>query len=102
MPASRDNALVNEYRRMDYRARVAALPAGGPEATRRALTRIGDVRAIVLVEGFSDQIAVETLAARRGRDLADESVAVVPIGGAQACARTSDPGARRQRPSSWA
>ena|SRR5436190_4304842 len=84
MPASRDNALVNEYRRMDYRARVAALPAGGPEATRRALTRIGDVRAIVLVEGFSDQIAVETLAARRGRDLADESVAVVPIGGAQA------------------
>ena len=40
-------------------------------------------RAVVLVEGVSDQVAVETLAARRGRDLAAESVAVLPIGGAQ-------------------
>jgi OLD-like protein len=38
----------------------------------------------VLVEGVSDQLAVETLAARRGRDLAAEGVAVLPIGGAQA------------------
>ncbi len=38
--------------------------------------------AVVLVEGVSDQLAVETLAARRGRDLAAEGVAVVPIGGA--------------------
>jgi hypothetical protein len=38
--------------------------------------------AIVLVEGVSDQLAVEALAARRGRDLAAEGVAVVPIGGA--------------------
>ena len=44
-------------------------------------------RAIVLVEGFSDQIAIETLASRRRRDLAAEGVAVVPIGGAQAVAR---------------
>ena len=36
----------------------------------------------VLVEGVSDQLAVEVLAARRGRDLAVEGVAVVPIGGA--------------------
>jgi hypothetical protein len=43
--------------------------------------------AIVLVEGISDQIALETLAARRGRDLASEGVAVVPIGGAQAVGR---------------
>jgi OLD-like protein len=41
-------------------------------------------RAVVLVEGVSDQLAVETLAARRGRDLAAEGVAVLPIGGAQA------------------
>jgi len=27
-----------------------ALPAGGPEATRRALAGVGDARAIVLVE----------------------------------------------------
>jgi hypothetical protein len=39
-------------------------------------------RAVVLVEGVSDQLAVEALAARRGRDLAAEGVAVVPIGGA--------------------
>ena len=41
----------------------------------------------MLVEGFSDQIAVETLAERRGRDLQLEGVAVVPVGGAQAVAR---------------
>ena len=42
------------------------------------------MRAVVLVEGVSDQCAVEALAERRGRDLAGEGVAVVPIGGAQA------------------
>jgi hypothetical protein len=69
------------------RARVDAVPGGGPEATRRALARLRDARAIVLVEGFSDQIALETLAARRGRDLDGEGIAVVPIGGAQAIER---------------
>ncbi len=44
-------------------------------------------RALVLVEGLSDRIALETLAARRGRDLAAEGVAVVAIGGAQAIER---------------
>jgi hypothetical protein len=43
-----------------------------------------DPRAVVLVEGTSDQIALETLAKRRGRDLEAERVAIVPIGGAQA------------------
>ncbi|HEY8842781.1 MAG TPA: TOPRIM nucleotidyl transferase/hydrolase domain-containing protein [Gaiellaceae bacterium] len=43
-----------------------------------------DVRAVVLVEGVSDQVAVETLAERRGRDLRMECVSIVPIGGAQA------------------
>jgi hypothetical protein len=41
-------------------------------------------RAVVLVEGISDQVAIETLAARRGRDLDAERISVVPIGGAQA------------------
>jgi hypothetical protein len=63
------------------------LPAGGPQATRRALARLGDARAIVLVEGISDQIALETLAARRGRNLEREGISVVPIGGAQAIGR---------------
>jgi hypothetical protein len=43
--------------------------------------------AVVLVEGISDQRALEALAERRGRDLAAESVSVVPIGGAQAIGR---------------
>ena len=46
-----------------------------------------DVRDVVLVEGESDRVALEALAARRGRDLADEGVSVVAIGGAQAIGR---------------
>ena len=48
------------------------------------LSRLAPVTpgAVVLVVGVSDQLAVEALAARRGRDLAAEGVAVVPIGGA--------------------
>jgi hypothetical protein len=63
------------------------MPDGGTQATSRALARVSDARAIVLVEGISDQIALETLAARRGRDLEGERVSVVPIGGAQAIGR---------------
>jgi hypothetical protein len=66
---------------------VETVPPGGPQATGRALARAADARAIVLVEGVSDQIAVATLAARRGRDLDDEGIVVVPIGGAQAIGR---------------
>jgi hypothetical protein len=36
----------------------------------------------VLVEGMSDQAAVQTLAARCGRDLPGEDIFVVPMGGA--------------------
>jgi hypothetical protein len=43
-----------------------------------------DLRAVVLVEGISDQVAVEALAERRGRNLHAEGISVVPIGGAQA------------------
>jgi len=48
------------------------------------------LRGVVLVEGVSDQVALETLAARRGRDLAAERILVVPIGGAQAVGRFLD------------
>ncbi len=44
-------------------------------------------RSIVLVEGPSDKVALETLARRRGRDLAAEGVSVVSVGGAQAIGR---------------
>jgi hypothetical protein len=42
------------------------------------------LRAVVLVEGISDRVALEALAERRGRDLGAEGVSIVPIGGAQA------------------
>ena len=45
------------------------------------------MRAVVLVEGISDQIAVNALAERRGRNLEAESISVLPIGGAQAIER---------------
>jgi hypothetical protein len=38
--------------------------------------------AVVLVEGISDQVALETLATRRGRDLGSEGVGIVAMGGA--------------------
>ena len=45
------------------------------------------VRAVVIVEGGSDRVALETLAKRRGRDLAAEGVEIVSIGGAHAIRR---------------
>jgi hypothetical protein len=45
------------------------------------------VRTVLLVEGVSDQVAVESLAVRRGRDLGAEGVAVVPLGGATSIER---------------
>jgi hypothetical protein len=46
-----------------------------------------NTHAAVLVEGISDQRALEALAVRRGRDLEAEGVAIVPMGGAQAIGR---------------
>jgi hypothetical protein len=51
---------------------------------------MGPPRAVVLVEGMSDKLALESLAVRRGRDLAAEGVAVTAIGGAQAIRRLLD------------
>jgi len=44
-------------------------------------------RAVVIVEGDSDRVALETLAKRRGRDLAAEGVEIAAIGGAHAIRR---------------
>ena len=44
-------------------------------------------KAVILVEGVSDRIAVEVVARRLGRHLVREGVAVVPMGGAHAIAR---------------
>ncbi len=82
-----EGGLANPERQTARPRVPVEAPAGGPPATRRALARASDSRAIVLVEGVSDQIALETLAARRGRDLDREGIAIVPIGGAQAIGR---------------
>lgn len=52
-------------------AAVATLPEDVP------------LRSVVLVEGSSDRAALEVLAARRGRDLSADGVAVVPMGGSK-------------------
>jgi hypothetical protein len=62
-------------------------PAAATEATARALAKVAAAEAVVLVEGISDQIAVEALAARRGRDLGAERVVVLPVGGVHAMTR---------------
>lgn len=64
---------------------------GGPAATTRAMARalakVDDAVAVVLVEGITDQIALEAAALRLGRDFEAERVVVVPIGGAHAIGR---------------
>jgi hypothetical protein len=74
-----------------FRSALRAWAAGGPEAaTAEALARAlatGGLRTVVLVEGVSDQNAVEALAAMRGRDLAGDGVCVVPMGGAMSAGR---------------
>lgn len=70
-----------------FRDAVSGWANGGSgEAARDLAERLG-VRAAVLLEGPSDLAAVETLAARRGRDLAAEGVAAVSMGGAMSIAR---------------
>jgi hypothetical protein len=44
-------------------------------------------RAVILVEGMSDRLALEALAERSGRDLGAEGVSVVSMGGAQSIGR---------------
>jgi hypothetical protein len=52
------------------------------EVEPRAVDITRQPRAIVLVEGVSDQLALEALARRRGRNLDAEGVSIVPMGGA--------------------
>lgn len=69
----------------------AAGGAGAAAAATAARELAGDgVRTVVLVEGGSDRVALETLAARYGRDLGAEGVVVVPLGGATNIGRFLD------------
>jgi predicted ATP-dependent endonuclease of OLD family len=49
---------------------------------RRDASKVFAAGAVVLVEGVSDQLALEALAERRGRNLEAEGVSIVPMGGA--------------------
>jgi hypothetical protein len=72
---------------VDAEALAAVTEAAGASsaALAAAVARARDDPAsctVVLVEGMSDQAAVQTLAVRCGRDLRGEGVFVVPMGGA--------------------
>ncbi|MFF1631998.1 TOPRIM nucleotidyl transferase/hydrolase domain-containing protein [Streptomyces sp. NPDC058272] len=77
-----------------FRLALIAWAAGGEGAGAAAVVAReladGGVRTIVLVEGSSDQVALEALATRYGRDLGAEGVAVVPLGGATSIGRFLD------------
>ena len=81
---------MNDKQRFQLAA-VESLAGGGEAslaaAAAQALAASLDVRTVVLVEGISDQVALQALAARRGRDLAAEGIAVVPMGGARSIRR---------------
>jgi hypothetical protein len=83
-----------KIREVDYKQRfhlsdVEGAGGSGPpvDAASQALAPGVDLRAVVLVEGTSDKLAVETLAERRCRNLKAEGISIVPIGGAQAIGR---------------
>ena len=78
--ASRHHAEVHASATSPPRA-PGPRPPLDPEGAR-ALARAANARAAILVEGWSDQAAVDALARRHHRDLAAERVVVVPIGGA--------------------
>jgi hypothetical protein len=70
-------------------------PRGPRERVSRveATTTLEDVNdpiGVVLVEGVSDQLALEALAARRGLELARDRILIQPIGGAHAIRRFAD------------
>ncbi|QGV77181.1 ATP-dependent endonuclease [Streptomyces ficellus] len=75
-----------------FRAAAVAWAAGGddaPEAAAaaRELAVRTRPKKVVLVEGPSDRVALEALAARLGRDLDAEGFPVVPLGGVTSIGR---------------
>ena len=58
-----------------------------PPLADQRTAKASSAHAVVLVEGISDQRALEALAERQGRNLDAEGIRIVPIGGAQAIGR---------------
>lgn len=84
---SKDPHAMDKSRRRELARQALDGYVSGPnapiQATAMALEKATDCRAVVLVEGISDQIALEALAVRQGRDFEGEGVVIVPVGGAQ-------------------
>jgi butyrate kinase len=75
------------------------MPSRAPELAAAAeVAADPGLRRVVLVEGESDRVAVRTLADRLGRDLDDEGVRVVAMGGATSIAAFLDLFAGRRVP----
>src|SRR6266516_7529798 len=89
VPSSRLRCRCTNRRELARRALDGDVsgPAASTRATARAIAKVESAVAVVLVEGISDQIALETAAVGRGRDLDAERVVIVPIGGAHAIGR---------------
>jgi hypothetical protein len=76
---------VNDKRRPHQPAVERAAGSGGVPlvaAAAQALVTGADPHAVVLVEGVSDQVALEALSERRGRNLGAEDISILPMGGA--------------------
>ena len=76
---------MNDKRRFDAPALRPVDGGGGTPlvaAAAHALATGADSRAVVLVEGVSDQVALEALAERLGRNLTAENISILPMGGA--------------------
>lgn len=74
-------------------AGAAARRDSSLEGTRAEVTRLAfdaGVRRVVLVEGVSDRVALETLARCQRRDLGAEGILIVPMGGATSIGRFLD------------
>src|SRR6266487_7185162 len=89
VPSSRRRCRCTNRRELARRALDGDVsgPAASTRATARAIAKVDNAVAVVLVEGISDQIALETAAVGRGRDLEAERIVIVPIGGAHAIGR---------------
>lgn len=82
----------------DVTAGYISGPAAATEPRRLALERVVHADHVVLVEGVTDQIALDALARRVGRRLDREGVAVAPMGGAHAIGTFLDVLADRPEP----
>lgn len=101
MPVSGHAGAVS-FRSEQSRRLLAAYPHGSDapidaELAARASADASSTGALILVEGVSDQVAIETVAARQGRRLEEEGIVVVPVNGFGAIAgflREYGPGGR--------